>query len=376
MITNVVSVKEVNGETIVELSESPFRESSGGQPCDFGTIEGDDFEAEVYDVISPKEVKVKLVSGKTVLGEVTAEIDSLRRSMLTRMHTAEHIFFRSLQMMIPALELDKIRLDEDSSTLTVFAEAISWEDVFSAEEMANAIIAEDRPIKEHIILKSEVCCKFPDLRIKTDRIQEDNVRVIEVNEHDFSACSGTHCKSTRDVGGFLVTKLNSAGPGRFEIGFKVDIMEELFEHSSIARKLASVLGTELDKIEPTIMNMRESLDKFKRMAREAKAESNSESINGINFIYSETEMEPKQLMKQMSDMIKPKTVVCFINKDEKHPQLMIAVSEDLPYDASSMVNKACEKFGGKGGGKRNFAMGSIETIIFRDVFSLVKGMLH
>ena len=376
MITKIVSVKEINGETFVELSESPFRESSGGQPCDYGTLEGDDFEAEVYDVISPQEVKVKSVSGKVVVGEVDAEIDSFRRSMLTRMHTAEHIFFRSLQMMLPALELDKIRLDEDSSTLTVFAEDVSWDDVFSAEEMANAIIAEDRPIKEHTVPKSEVCCRFPELRIKIDRIHEEHVRVIEVYEHDFSACSGTHCKSTKEVGGFIVTKLNSAGPGRFEIGFKVDIMAELFEYSGVARKISSVLGTELDKIEPTIVNMRESLERFKRMAREVKVESNSEDINGINFVYSEAEMEPKQLMRQVSEMLKPKTVVCFINRTEKSPQVMIAVSEDLPYDASSMINKVCERFGGKGGGRKNFATGSIETIIFKEVLGLVREMLN
>jgi alanyl-tRNA synthetase len=296
-------------------------------------------------------------------------------SILARMHTAEHIFFKSLEKEISTLKLDKICLDEKESLLVVFADKLNWDILFKAEKKANEIIQEGRDVVEYIVDKSEVKNKFPGLRIKLERIKEDTVRVIEVKYYDQSACSGEHCSNTKEVGRFLVTRYNSAGPNKYEIRFKVDVVNDLYEFSKVARKTMEFLGTEIDKVENTLNNLKTNLEKYKKMARDVKVEAKEEKVGDVNFLYNVVEIESKQLMQQIGEMVKEKSVVCFINVG-KNKQVMVAVSDDLDLDAGQIIKKVGEKFNGRGGGKKNFAMGSIETDKTEEVFDYVKELIR
>ena len=72
-----------------------------------------------------------------------------------KMHTAEHILFRSLKTYIPNLELQKIKLGDEESSFFVFAPELNWELLFKAEELANSIVKEDRAVEERVISKKE-----------------------------------------------------------------------------------------------------------------------------------------------------------------------------------------------------------------------------
>ncbi len=367
---------EKDGESLkLTILDHPFRKAGGGQPCDLGRIKGEGFEAEVLDVTSEDTLLVKLREGKIKEGKVECSIDEIRKTRLTRMHTGEHILFKALEKYVKGLKLEKIRLGEKESTLTVFADIILWNHIFAAERLVNEIIVENREVIAHDVKKDDVD-KFEGLRIKKERIKEETIRVVEIVGYDFSACKGTHCSKTGEVKNLLVTSLNSAGKGKFEIKFKIDVVGELFSLSEKTRTLSSILVVDIGSLEGAVSNMKEELEKYKKIARKQKIDIQQEKVGDVKFYYTVTEnADKKQLMNQAKELLGRGVIVCFMNNTEKGVQMMLMSSAER-VDASVIVKDVCEKFGGKGGGKKEFAMCSFAGEYIGDVLELVKRFLN
>ncbi|MFH1849420.1 MAG: DHHA1 domain-containing protein [archaeon] len=279
---------------------------------------------------------------------------------LARMHTGEHIFFKSLEN-ITGIRLDKIKLDETESSLYIFSERVRWSDVFEAEQKTNGIIHENLDVRTEDITIQDAR-ERDDIRIKIERITSATVRLVHIGDYDHTACSGKHVANTTEVGGFLVTKFNSLGKDRWEIRFKVDISDDLFGLSRLARELLCALGTETDTALKAVVNLKKEVERLKAQVRSQAVDNEKEVVNGINLIHGEYEDYDSQLLiKQGNRQMSRKTVVCFLNKTEKGLSVMLMTSEDIGLDASVMLKKLTEEFGGRGGGKKNFAMGSVEA---------------
>ncbi|MFA5888493.1 MAG: DHHA1 domain-containing protein [Candidatus Nanoarchaeia archaeon] len=303
------------------------------------------------------------------------ELKSVKQSKkLAMMHTGEHIFFKCLEKQVKELKLEKISLDEEESSLFVMAEGLSWDIIFKAEQEANNIIKENKEVIAHETDKKGIS-KFPGLRIKLERIKEEKIRIIEIKNHDFSACSGEHCKSTGEVRNLLVTKFRKAPTG-YEIRFKVDAEKELFGLAATARLAMDALGAEQDKVIPTIKNLKDELERCKKAMKSQKIEAKEELVNGFHFIYAVFEdMDKKLLIDKANELMKNKSVLCFLNKSDTL-QVVIMCSADSGKDASLIVKALNEKLGGKGGGKQAFAMCSVNEGNADKVLSAVKDMIN
>lgn len=302
------------------------------------------------------------------------ELESVKETKkISMMHTAEHVFFKCLEKQVKDLKLEKIKLDENESSLFVFAEKLCWETIFKAEEEANRIIKENRKVNIHETTKANIG-KFPGLRVKLERIEGENVRVVEIENHDFSACSGKHCSSTGEVKNILITKLRKSANG-YEIRFRVDAEDELFKMARISRLATDALGTDNEKVIATITNLKANVESLKKAMKSQRIEAKEENIGGLSFLYGVLEgLDKKLLTDKASELMKEKTVLCFVNKAETL-QIMIMCSNDSGKDASLIVKALNEKLGGKGGGKPNFAMCSVNEENADKVISAVKEII-
>ncbi|MBS3107309.1 hypothetical protein J4468_00140 [Candidatus Woesearchaeota archaeon] len=348
-------------QDMYKFDDTDFQPHGGGQPADRGKIKSKSFEGNVLDVTKEDSKiwhKIEITKGELKKGdEVKAEIDMPRRMKLTKMHTGEHILFKALQTFLPDLELDKIRLDEDESSLFVIMPNLDWDVAFKAEELANKIIFENKEVILHKVLK-EKANEFKGLRIKAERIKEPEIKVIEIKDFDFSACTGTHCKTTKEIGSLIITHLRSSGPGKYELRFKVDNLKEFLEFSKLSRQGMDILGTERDKFIVTLNNLKENYEKFKKQAREAtiNQEIEKEEFNGIEFYFHIFEdADKKQLTDKANSVMKENTYVAFVNKTEKGNQLLLFGKK-----AGDLMQTLLKELNGRGGGKDRFAMGQFD----------------
>ncbi len=380
---SVTNIEEKEGFLLVELDDTVFYPAGGGQPCDTGTIKNNYFEGKVVDV-SKKDGriihKVKIVDGILKINDnVTCRHSVKKRLSLVRMHSGEHVFMGALLKTIKDIKVNKVRLDEDESSLFVICENLTWEKIFEAEKLANKIIEENRDIIVKDVTKKEAA-KIPGLRIKLDRIKDEKIRIVEVKDCDIAACAGTHALKTGFIGNFLVTRFNLVR-GAYEIRFKTNISDDLFELARIARKTASIIKKDVKEVPEFIENLMQENEKKTTKLRELSAslvkEFKEEKISKINFVYNTfDEVEKKQLIDQAALLKKEKTVVCFLNKLGDNAQIIIVASEDSGFKANELLKDVMEKFNGKGGGRENFAMGSIKVDFSEKAIETVRDLIR
>ena len=255
----VKSIEKKDNFLLIELDDTIFYPGGGGQPYDTGIIKTDSFNGDVVKVYREHGKiihKVKPRQGTLQKNDsVTIKIDEDRRIKLVRMHTGEHVLFKALEIILGKVTLKKIDLDEKESSLFINTKKLTWDDLFKAEEMVNAIIEEDKPMIEKNYTKEEAI-KLGKLRIKPERIRSDTVRVVEVENFDWSACTGIHAKTTGFVGNLLITKFNFV-KGSWEVRYKTNVKKSLYDLAKITRKAATLLGTDTDNILKSIKRLQE-----------------------------------------------------------------------------------------------------------------------
>ncbi len=369
-LERVISIERERDFAILEFTDTIFYPGGGGQPRDHGTIIINGIEYEVKDAYKNKtsvlhkiEVpyNIELIPGMAV----ELKIDKKRREQLTRMHTGEHLFMGSLLKIIPELQVEKIHLEEDESSLFIIPpkqREITWEDIFKAEKIANKIIQQDRKVSIHMVNRDDVKRRFPKARIKLDRIQSDTIRVIEIEDHDYSACAGVHCAKTSFIGNLIVIKFSKV-QDKYEVKFKVNSAKDLFELSRYTRETASELKINPSELKEFTANLMKKNNEMKAKIRDLQSGKQlnikEEKANDVTIRYSFVEnFDKKQITDKLNenfDEKKEKQLMLIFNKTDKGTQFSMKTSKEIE-DAGKILKDT----GMKGGGREQFAQGISE----------------
>ena len=282
-----------------------------------------------------------------------------------RAHTGEHIFFRSLSKVIPEVSLDKISIKEEKNALYIKCpKELSWEKLLEAERLSNKIILEDRKIIVHNATKEDVVKKFPDIRIKIDRIQSEEVRIIEVDGYDYAACSGEHVNSTKEIEFLLLTKVNKTGDNSYRLEFEVaeKAKDEALKLSKIAMSSMELLQSAPENVERTISNLLKDNEKYRQNLNEFSQKSfesiSPKEVKGVKLYFDILKgIDRKILIKKAGELIEKQRTFLVLFLIDEGVFVVCGRSGDLSYDMRPLLNSILAKFGGRGGGRENFAQG-------------------
>ncbi len=197
-------------ENAIVLDKTAFYPTGGGQPCDYGQINGIPVSkvkrqgAHVWHWLKgdlPAE-------GSAVHGEIDWE----RRYKLMRTHTAFHILcgvvWRDYEAQVTGGNMDvlKGRMDFEFETLRN-------ELVKEIEEKLNVEVAATRDVCVKVLPRAEAF-QIPDLiRTKINLLPAGitEVRTVEIVGLDLQADGGTHVANTKEVGPITVVGYKSKG---------------------------------------------------------------------------------------------------------------------------------------------------------------------
>ena len=136
----VVKSKQSDSEgAIVQLDQTCFYPTSGGQPCDRGQLAG-------FEVMSVEEeggaVLHALKQDRLEVGQtVEGEIDWSLRFDHMQQHTGQHLLSQAFIKTLQA-ETVSFHLGRESSTIDLAREELTAEDIQRVEELANRVIFE------------------------------------------------------------------------------------------------------------------------------------------------------------------------------------------------------------------------------------------
>ena len=357
---------KIDNQPAVVLDETAFYPTSGGQPYDKGVIQ----DVPVVEVVEEGDEIIHILKEELkeeINSEVVGKIDWKRRFDHMQQHLGQHILSGALMEMWGA-ETVSFHLGEEVCTLDIAKEKITEEEVKKTEECTNEIIFNNRPVKCYF-LEGEEELKRLNLRKMPDR--KGKIRIIEVENFDLSACGGTHCRTTGEVGLIKITKWEKRGEKirlEFICGWRAwgDYFRKNELIKNISNKLTikdSELGEAIDRMLEEQKEIRKELKEFKEKLQEYDArnlinESSlvDDGIKIINKVFEEKNFqEVMGLGQKIINLDDNVVVLAGIKNKGEGAKILFACSGGLNFDMNRLIKEAGKFIEGRGGGTPNFA---------------------
>ena len=223
------TVVDVRDDGVV-LDRTVFYPRGGGQPGDSGVLRWDEGACQVVDTTKSREDgqivhAIDPSSPMPAVGSsVAAELDWDRRYQHMRTHTALHamsgIVFSDFGAKVTGGNMESggiARMDFE-------LDGISQEFGHEVEERLNARLAEDVPVRVHLLARNQALADPDLIRTKVSLIPEsiDPIRVIDIEGIDKQADGGTHVASSGEVGRVRVVKTESKGKANKRIRIQLE----------------------------------------------------------------------------------------------------------------------------------------------------------
>ncbi len=365
-------VTAVDGE-YVTLGGTAFYPGGGGQVCDTGIVGG----VKVTEVREKDGEIVHRMPGHDLkVGDrIWCSVDWDRRYDLMKGHTAEHLLFNSLSRQDPELNIVKIFISPESKYVIVDRD-ISWEKISDAVRFANKVISENHAVRRSMMSRDD-----PDIskiRVKLDRIEEDEISVVEIEDVDIAACCGIHVMETGEIGALLVSKKTSAGKEGVEIHFEIgdSAVDNAMMLASSCLSVIDDLGSKPSDIVRTVSNMKHEIALYKKMLKESVSSSlknlSPVKIEDVNVYSGVFPTSDRSVLTEAAESFKAKGSVSVLIGSGENLTVIVA-SGNAKIDCKSVLSETLPKFGGRGGGKKDFAQGGVTDTSVAD--ELLKALL-
>lgn len=367
------------------LDQSYFYPTGGGQAHDMGFLSG----VKVIDVYkdSGTGLLVHVIDQPLPLGPVIGKIDAERRQRHMQHHTAQHLLTQCFVTLFGFDTLSANINGYSASTLDLPVEGLSKEMLSQAENLANRLIYEDRPVRAFFVAPQELE-RLP-LR-RAPKVSED-IRIVEIDGFDYTPCGGTHCSSTGQIGLIKIVKTekqNERTRVHFLAGWQAlnlfqtffDILSGLAGQMSIAPQdlpaIVSRQNEQLQQVQKDLQALRLEAITWEagRLAGQVEilagrqivlASFTSRPVNELRILGTELARQPG-LTSVLAALEGPKI------------SLVVACGEGCDPIARELLAKLLSPFNGRGGGDARLAQGggSIPTGQTRDPVLLLRDQLY
>ena len=365
------------------LNRTPFYAEGGGQLADGGRITlSSGAVIEIDDVQSPVPgVSVhrgRVINGTVEVGaDALAEIDSERRSAISRAHTATHMVHKAFREVLGETATQagsenspgRFRFDFPATG------AVSASVLDDVESRVNTLLLENLEVTAESM--SQAKAKDIGAMALFGEKYGDVVRVVSVGDWARELCGGTHVSRSGQLGVVKLLGESSIGAGvrRVEALVGVDAYKFLAREHILLNSLTELIkGSRTEELPERISDM---LNKMKEIEKELAAVRSAQAlsqvgdlakaatkINGHTFIGSVMSdgISGDDLRKIAIDLRSQNanSVVALLSNNDGRPVLVVAVSDEsraAGVKAGALVKIGSTVLGGGGGGKDDFAQG-------------------
>ena len=355
----------------IELNLTAFYPGGGGQVCDTGTIRGSRVTEVFYkgDRIIHKVKDSSLKTGDIVW----CSVDWDRRYDLMMGHTGEHLLFCSLKRQVPELSINKIFISPESKYVIVDRD-IGWEDIRKALVFANQAIRDNLPV-----IKTTMDRDDPELekvRIKKEKIPDgEDVSVVSIGNIDLSACSGVHVMETSELEMLFVDRKVSAGKDGVAIHFRVgrEAKDSAMMLASTCLSASDAADSKPEDLVRAVSNLKNELDALMEstgsFVKKQIMSLEPETIGGVDVVGGVFPSVDRSILTDAAEKYRNSGKVCILISAGENVSAMLS-SGTKKMDCKDVLSKVLANFGGRGGGKPDFAQGGVADAISADeIFS-------
>lgn len=372
------------------LNKTSFYAEGGGQTGDVGFIKiGTTVEVRVHDCTKQGSTflhQIEILKGELKINsDVLTEVDKNYRRQVTSNHTATHLMHAALRQVLGTHVTQAGSLVDENKTRFDFThnKAMSSDEIIKIENLVN----------QEISNANSVCAEIMDHTAAIDsgamalfgEKYGDTVRVLTVtnesgkNPFSVELCGGTHVKNTSEIRAFKIISESgvSSGVRRIEaitgdavIQYFLNNTNDIIQAKnnsglSMSANLADWISDKKEEIKSLqkeikkIQSSQIDIDDLLKNVKNIKTAKGS-----AKYLFADLNLDDRDVLAQISDQLKNKIqsgITVVIGQGEGLHPVIISVSKDLTgeFQAGTILKEFSQILGGKGGGRPDFAQGSV-----------------
>jgi alanyl-tRNA synthetase len=363
----VIAIEYRKGNTVLTLDQTCFYPNAGGQLCDRGNIEG----FPVFNVQESNGQIYHYIEGEMPVKKediVTGEIDWCYRFDHMQQHSGQHLL-SALLIDVWQKETLSFHMGEEICTLDIPYISLEEKEVEKIEEMANAIVYQNKPIYQYYAEdKNEI---YLELRKKHEKLQEQ-LRIVEIAGIDCTACGGTHCNTTAEI---AIIKIigweNRKDKTRLSFICGYRAFSDYQNKHRITKRLSNSFTTGVNQLEEKVnqlsVEQKRLISKYRKIEKElisyqARELKNNyiQQVKGYYIINKLFDERSESFLRQLALLIinEQKCIVILGTKDPE-TVIIIACSRDFTINMGELIRQIMSEFNGKGGGSNFLAAGRL-----------------
>jgi alanyl-tRNA synthetase len=269
-------------------------------------------------------------------------------------HTGQHILSQAFYELIKGETLS-FHLSQEESTVEINLPAIKDETQQRVEELTNRVVFSDLEVKTYFLPED----KISSIPLRKPPKKSGLIRVVEVAGFDYSACGGTHCLRTGQVGLIKILKQEKIrGNLRFSFVCGFRALKEFENYRRLVQETAKIFSAEEAEVPSCAEKNQAELKSLKKNQRkleeklavlEAKkllSESGEKIISGL--FPDKSPGEIKFLALNLVHQAEVVAILAALAGEYFH--LVVAASDKLKVDVRKVIPvlQAAAEF--KGGG--------------------------
>lgn len=373
------------GRLGVILTRTYFYPTGGGQEHDTGTLGS----ARVVDVFKSKdgESVIHVLDGEPGEGMMLASIDSERRTRHMQHHTAQHLLSSCFQQVFDLETLSSGINGYDPTTIDLPDTELSRPDLDRIEKMANQIVYENRVVKSYLV-SSE---KIDTVPLRRASKVDGDIRIVEIDSFDYSACGATHCPHTGMIGAIKIIRterINQKTRVHFVAGIQAMDYYDLYQ--KIGTTLAADLSAHPQDVIDLVRKQADQLHTAEKDLRQIKQAysvfeaqdmlARAETVDGIKVIFKAFENRAAIEIRALGNEFKEQEEVVSLlaTFDGKKLVLVVTCGMETNLSARELLNRQLSIVSGRGGGDDQIAQGggTVTTKEFESFFNNSRNLIR
>lgn len=376
---------DLEGNWYVTLEQTAFYPTGGGQPHDIGFI-NEELVTNVVEVDG--EIRHYIQNPVfTNHNEINGKIDWIRRYDFMQQHAGQHVLTAAFVELFD-IQTTSFHLGEETVTIDLNCSEIDDAQLLAAEDLANRIIVENRPIVTKWVTKEQLE-QYP-LRKKV-KVDQD-IRLVIIPEFDYNGCGGTHPRHTAEIAMLKILRVEKQN-GQIRIHFVCGnrIRKQLHKKQKSILEMVHLLSSSEEKLGDTVkvlLNQKKVLEKqlaekqqllIEFESREM-VESRQHAFPLIHAHYHDRSIQDLQKLAQLVVSESASVIVLLIARNEQRLQVVLGRGQSVNVNLKEVLSKILPLINGKGGGSESFVQGGgideMDVVLFEDAcINLLKNHL-
>jgi alanyl-tRNA synthetase len=372
-----VETLQEGGRGEVLLDRTPFYPEAGGQVGDVGSLTADGALAEVLDTQRPVPSlvlhAVRVKRGRLAVGQaVQAAVDTSRRGVTAKNHTATHLLHAALRQVLgdhvkqagSLVAPDRLRFD-----FTHFS-PLAPEEIARIEELVNEQVWANRGLEIRTMGLDEAVAAGA-MALFGEKYGE-RVRVVTVPEFSRELCGGIHVGATGEIGLFKIVGQGSvaAGVRRVEALTGPGAYQHVRREEQVLADAAARIKVRPHELPERLERLQDSARELEREVQRLQAKLAAGSLDdmlagvrdvaGVRVVGASLERMDAKGLRELGDRVRERLqsgVVALASQTDGRVTWITMVTKDLTprLHAGNLARELAKITGGGGGGRPDLA---------------------